>query len=363
MDSTFIETLRFLVNDNKKLHAQFNELSTELKESNQDTEHVFGRLDSLEQQNSTQGAVNTTLSPGSDNEPSHNERLLDLPIERVIDTYSETPHLLEPFCSRAALRMQDNVPILEKSAQGNYWVLQLRDQGFYLLPRPGAFVRITALESLNHLFAYEGDRPIDSNDEFYVKMPAELTLLRRHQRWQLETKGFIRFGSAPLEFEWQLRLRKIQQDYQQIKDVLDTGSQANLKAEVAILDYKQRLQSNYGHPMRIFVNTCMPIAYALYRRPEDQQPWLVPCNVRLTPGESRVTPAWDEGVPWDSTIIGLAHNANQTDILRSSPDDLRLPRQPFMVDQTEQTWAIGADYEEASAIVFKLIDNWGPIQH
>ena len=108
------------------------------------------------------------------------------------------------------------------------------------------------------------------------------------------------------------------------------------------------------------INTCMPMAYAIYKGPT-----LVPCHVILTKGVCLVQPAWDRGVPWDTSIYAKSHSRN---VLRSSPDHPILANQPYfkeityLKEQKNQTWAIANTYEEASRIISLLNGNWGSLE-
>lgn len=363
MESNIVETLKFLMRDIRKLADVVQELKKASHELNADIVDISERLEILEEGRlvaANSAASATGADPAHEN--SEADRILDLPLKRVLDLYDEFPQVIEPVCRRAALVERDGIQVVERNGQGNYWVLQLRDQGHFLLPRPGAFVRTTALQSLADLFEMSGERRHDGSDEFKLEQPANLILLRRHQRWQLEKRGHLRFGIAPLECRWQRQLRQIELDHQQIKTALAMGSQASLTAEVSVLAYQQKLLKRYGEPQRVLLNTCVPMAYALYLDPENGETQLVPCSVQLG-SQPRVLPAWDAGVPWKASLLGQAHSNGKISILRSSAKDPRLPSQTFLADETAHTWAIASGYSEATTLAAKLAGNWGPISN
>ncbi|MFM8296553.1 MAG: hypothetical protein ACKN9E_18685 [Microcystaceae cyanobacterium] len=288
-----------------------------------------------------------------------NEYTFDLPLSRLLQVYGETPQVLEPACYRGAMVLdyQGDRPILERNPQGNYWIFKLK-QDYLLLPRPGAFGRMAALESLTALFQTTGRTSEFSPSEFVVKEPAKLDLLKRQERWQLVTKGNLEFGLAPLEFQWQQEIQSLRQDYQQFNQLLKTVGEAGLEATINIQRWQQELASQYGPPVSLIINTCMPMAYAIYKGP-----MLVPCNV-ITAKQCLVLPAWDRGIPWETSIYAKFHSKHNKNVLRSRPDHPFLPNQPYLKEinwETNHTWAIASSYEDASRIVTCLKGNWGAL--
>ena len=372
MSDNTLDTLKFLLKDSRKLSEQFAEFKTSSQQSlekftefkqqlNNAIADLEERIEKLEESQSSVGTVAVGNFSQSFS-PEEIEHLLDLPLEKILDVYSEVPQLLEIICRRVAVSINDNSsnPVLERNNQGNYWVLQLREQGFFLLPRFGAFVRITALESLQRLFESEGKIPDSGNYEFLLKRPAKLELLKRNQRWQLTEKGLIQFGESPLEFRWQQEIRQMRDRYQEFTKMLEKVGQAGLEATVTTQLWQQELEQRYGEPVSIMINTCMPMAYVIYKGP-----MFVPCHVVLVRGICLVQPAWDRGVPWETTIYAKSHSRN---VLRSSPDHPILANQPYfkeityLKEQKNQTWAIANTYEEASRIISLLNGNWGSLE-
>jgi hypothetical protein len=372
MSDNTLDTLKFLLKDSRKLAEQFTEFKVSSQQSlEQFTEfkqHLSNaisdleqRIDQLEDNQSNLGSAPIgNFSQSFSNEEI--EHLLDLPLEKILDVYSEFPQLLEIICRRVAVSINENSanPVLERNNQGNYWVLQLREQGFFLLPRFGSFVRMTALESLQKLFESEGKIPNSGNHEFLLKQPAKLELLKRNQRWQLAEKGLINFGEAPLEFRWQQEIRQMRDRYQEFTKMLEKVGEAGLQATVINQRWQQELEQRYGEPVSIMINTCMPMAYAIYKGPT-----LVPCHVILTKGVCLVQPAWDRGVPWDTSIYAKSHSRN---VLHSSPDHPILANQSYfkeithLKEQKSQTWAIANTYQDASRITSLLNGHWGSLE-
>lgn len=372
MSDNTLDTLKFLLKDSRKLSEQFAEFKVEFQQSSEQfTEFkqqlnnaiadLENRIDKLEENQSNSGSVTVeNFSQSFSNEEV--EHLLDLPLARILDVYSELPQVLETICRRVAVSINENVvnPVLERNQQGNYWVLQLREQGFFLFPRPAVLARIAALESLHSLFIIEGEIPNSRNNEFLLKQPAKLDLLKRNQRWQLAEKGLIQFGESPLEFRWQQEIRQMRDQYQQFNKMLEKVGETGLESAITTQRWQQELQQNYGDPVSIMINTCMPMAYAIYKGP-----MLVICNVVLTKGICLVQPAWDRGIPWETSVYAKSHSRN---VLRSSPEHPILANQPYfkeityLKEQKTHTWAIANNYQEASRIVSLLNKKWGSLE-
>ncbi|WP_338460989.1 hypothetical protein VZH09_07355 [Synechococcus elongatus IITB7] len=339
-----VETVKFVLRDTRELSSKIQALEQDLA----DTRDRLIRAEEIRASGAVPVSPAIATSVGS--EP---DQLLDLPLAKVLDLYGEVPQILVPYCRRAVIDREQNPPFLERNSQGNYWVLQLRDQGLLLLPRPGAFNRLAALESLSDLFDCIGERREDGTDEFCVMEPARLTLIKRHQRWQLASKGKLQFGSAPLEHRWRQQLQQIEAYYAAITQTLENQGVAGLQIAIAQNNYAQELHQRYGSVKRVLVNTCMPMAYARYRDAEENA-WLVPCSVQMVP-MVKVYPAWDAGVPWETTQF------DEAEIVRASVENSALPGQAFLRDGSQQTWAIANSYEEASTLIDKLIGKWGPL--
>jgi hypothetical protein len=365
MDANIVETLKLLLKDTVQLSKRVKETDNRSLNLEEELTALQERLILLENSQPTGGAVAAGLSTAAIAFDEANY-LLDLPLARIIDAYHEIPALLEPICKRVALDLDSPAEnsVVARNNQGNYWVLQLRSQGFWLWPRPGAFSRIAALEGMRKLFETEGNVvPEAGNHEFLVKQPAKLNLIKINQRWQLQDKGRLQFGEAPLEFRWQQEIRTLREQYQQLNDLLPKVGEAGLEATVTAYRWLQILEQRYGKAISVVVNTCMPMAYAIYKE-SNEGSVLVPCNV-LTTGTPSVLPAWDQGIPWETSIYGKLHGKSNREVSRSSLDHPYLPNQPYLKEingESTHTWAIANDYHEAANIVTQINGHWGSLE-
>ncbi|MBE9240989.1 hypothetical protein [Synechocystis salina] len=279
--------------------------------------------------------------------------LLDLPISKIIDIYHEIPQILEVYCQRVSL-LTDQTDIVEKNNVGNFWVMQLKNQGFYLFPRPESFSRFSSLSSFAKLFRAINESPAE-NYQFTLQAPAKLDVLKIGEKWKLLKPGKIIFGQCPLEYAWQQEISTVRKEYEKFNKLLDARGSAGLDFTLITQYWQQSLMQKYGELVTLAINTCMPIAYAIYKGP-----MLVPCQILLG-SNPLVVPGWDRGVPWDTSIYSQSHSKFNKDYLRTAADHPLLPNQIYLREsngKTHHTWAITKSYEEATAIVQRLNGHW-----
>jgi hypothetical protein len=182
--------------------------------------------------------------------------------------------------------------------------------------------------------------------------------VKLHENWRLEKKGIILYGNAPLHYQWQRELDTIRQQYETFNQHLATYGNAALEFSLTAQYWQQSLTQRYGNVISIAINTCMPIAYAIYKGP-----MLVPCHI-FTNNLPRVLPSWDRGIDWESSIYAKFHSKRDKDLFRTPSNHPLLPNQIYLREinwDNNHTWAIAKSYEEASAILQKLVHNWGSL--
>jgi hypothetical protein len=215
---------------------------------------------------------------------------------------------------------------------------------------------------MSELFIAEGEVAGGRNREFVLRKPATLTLIKRKERWQLAEKGQLQFGESPLGFRWQQELDIIREQYRHFNTLLETLGRAGLETTLTAYRWLQSLERSYGNPVSIMIDTCAPIAYAIYKA-SDGKSILVPCNV-IVSGTHAVLPAWDRGIDWESSIYAKFHSKDNRNVSRTRPDHSYLPNQLYLKElnwESTHTWAIANNYAEAAAIVAKLDGNWGSL--
>lgn len=157
------------------------------------------------------------VRPGSEERPVPS---LNLPLEKVLEVYVESPQLLLPFVRPCALtaRSLQGLPEpveLELMLQGNYWMLELEDQSCWLLPRPGLLERPGQLMSLERLFSIEERRPLPA--ELQLLSPARALASEQGRRWVLKDPGVLTMQLDPLRQPLVRQLAQLQERLERLE--------------------------------------------------------------------------------------------------------------------------------------------------
>ena len=283
---------------------------------------------------------------------------LNLPLNKIIGLYLEMPQVLTAYACRATLlEAQEENIVIERNNLGNYWVIQVQKQGYFLFPRPDNFKRLALLESLKQVFEFENYQP--DNFVFSLKTPGELKVRKAKDKWQLEKKGQLVFGQAPLHFQWKEELRKIEEFKQEVDNLLKRYGEEILSFLALSRGWYQSLEKQYGEVITIVINTCMPMAYAIYKGPV-----LVPCQILLS-NVPLILPGWDRGIDWEKSFYAKIHSKYNKDFFYTSEKHPLLPNQIYLKEiggEANHTWALAKSYDEANTIVQKLRGNWRSLE-
>jgi len=170
--SQYVETVRFLMSSTMKLGEAFQESDARIRRGftdvASDVEDIERRLVHVEAQLTNVRDLSLGLQRGQ--APAlpleaataeHVIPILNLPVETILEVYTEAPALLEPFsrpCSVTArtLNGETDVIELEVTTHGNSWSLEIADSEWLLIPRPGLLERRHQLQSLERLFVING---------------------------------------------------------------------------------------------------------------------------------------------------------------------------------------------------------------
>ena len=119
---------------------------------------------------------------------------LNLPLDRVVEVYLESPGLLAPFsrpCALSARSLDGSLDAVELEVipQGNYWLLELSDESCWILPRPGLLERPGQLPSLERMFTIQQRRPLPA--ELVLLAPARALASEQGRRWILQENGSL----------------------------------------------------------------------------------------------------------------------------------------------------------------------------
>jgi hypothetical protein len=139
---------------------------------------------------------------------------LNLPLETILDVYSSAPILLEPFSRPCALTAKtlngETTSIeLEASPQALTWVLEAKDLGWLLIPRPGILERTHQLKTLQRLFEIKGGDCLPA--QLQLLRPALLDSVVLGQKWQLVELGILDVNPDPIKVSFTERFSKIEE--------------------------------------------------------------------------------------------------------------------------------------------------------
>ena len=336
--------------------AQANaELSSRITELAEEIDTLTNRLDEIASKKENEKAGRVLESEISHYKP----KSLDLPIERILDLHSDTPQVLDCLSVRADVKSTNRQITIERSITGSFWILEPNTgSDCIMLPRPNLITKAIQRSSINETYDIEGDSANDTTDTYIVVKPTILTTIRRNHKWMVKAKGLIRLGENPNNIRWLELITKINIQYEQIANAINTKSQDTLLAEVNSIRRINLLNQRYGEVVNVFINTCMPMAYALYFDKKQKQMIACPCIVQT--GERHyIFPGWDEGIEIGQTPFGLLHGTDEISFHKTPKSHQILPQVDYLADKSKQNWAIAKSYQDASEMLGKIQNNWG----
>lgn len=168
----------------------------------------------------------------------------------IIYLYNRLPQFLARKVIRASIvdnYQTINQTFLEKTSNGNYWVIATENKLLYwLLPKGKLKVSsFLNLDKLKSLFNVEGS-PTEESREFLLVKPAMASLTPDGKYWQIEHKGELKFAkdsaSSLLETELEQTKEKCEELQQQLEKL--TGERNQLQSQVAELAYTKLQEIN-----------------------------------------------------------------------------------------------------------------------
>ena len=222
-----IESIRFLLSSLSKLSDRFLAANDATQRSfdnvRQDIDEVIERLARVESdlvdwrdQSIASGNANPQKTFELPAKPEHNKHLipaLNLPLESIIETYRNTPSLLQPFsrpCSLTAktLTGTNESVELEVVAQGMGWMIETQYGEWLLFPKPGLLKRTSQHKSLERMFhiSPNGDLPADIE----LIQPGRAEAIEHGRRWLISEKGKLGIYTDPLQQSLENRLRRLE---------------------------------------------------------------------------------------------------------------------------------------------------------
>ena len=209
LSDRFLET-------NENIARSFEKVSKNIGELSDRVDQIDAELQNLRDQELI--AVDSNRrSPELPTRPDQRDLVipaLNLPIEAILDVYSNTPVLLQPFaraCSVSGRTLSGTISEveLEVFAQGTTWIIETQDGEWMLFPRPGLLQRQTQIESLGRFFDVQAESPLPA--ELDLLRPGTAIVVQHGRRWYLKEKGEIGVHSDPLQRSLELRIRLLEQ--------------------------------------------------------------------------------------------------------------------------------------------------------
>lgn len=226
-DGRLVEAVEFLVRSVRQLSDRFVENNEKLSRSFEavraDIDDLSHRLTDMERELqalrdrellAAEGTVIPISLPVGAGQEERAIPALNLPLEGLLDVYRSAPALLQPFArpcsvSGRSLSGERKDMELEAFAQGSTWMIELQDDSWWLLPRPGLLSRPTQRQSLQRFFDLSGNE--EGPVELELLQPAEAIAVEHGRRWLLTSRGRIGLQADPLQRSLEQRLRALEQ--------------------------------------------------------------------------------------------------------------------------------------------------------
>ena len=216
---TIVESVKFLLKSVQQLSDRFVASNQGISST---FEEIIKRLGKVEERLGNihdEQLLNTSVTrrppelPVSISSHSRLVHILNVPDDSVLDIYSSTPALLEPFarpCSLSGKTLSGEIDKieLEAFAQGTVWIIELQSGEWVLVPRPGALHRQTQLDGLARIFDLDIQGELPANIDMLAFATA--TVIEHGARWYLKDKGKIGIHTDPLSQSLENRLHAIE---------------------------------------------------------------------------------------------------------------------------------------------------------
>lgn len=149
---------------------------------------------------------------------------LNLPLESILDTYRQSPALLQPFarpCSVSGRTLSGQIVEVELEAfsQGTSWMIETQDGDWLLLPRPGLLSRRSQVQSLVRLFEIDAEPELPA--ELELLEPGRADVVEYGRRWMLVHKGRLGLQPDPLKNSLETRLLRLESRLQSLEQHVD----------------------------------------------------------------------------------------------------------------------------------------------
>jgi WD40 repeat protein len=321
---------------------------------------------------------------------------VELSVFKLVEIYNDVPQVLansavEVSLTAESYRGNTNGEIfLEKSANGNYWVIAKDDLTYWLLPKDNLKINIHRLKTIKSLFRFQGEKPEDAVESTLVK-PAKVSLMPNGQQWKLEKPGVLYLGngtqSTKLQSEQELtnqereqlqsllgqlrqehqqlerQLEQFHQEYQQLQSQLKQSRQKSQGFESQLQQLFQQvshLQEQLDHQFEQFTqerlllqSQFLELQDALYRRNEErllqiqlQMEFLIRTEVAKIEQNVKTNYKNDSLENGDDTLLQREMSVGYQDILTTESESQNTPLNQHLSEQVDWEAFDRADVSE-----------------
>ncbi|MDJ0716940.1 MAG: SUMF1/EgtB/PvdO family nonheme iron enzyme [Prochloraceae cyanobacterium] len=166
---------------------------------------------------------------------------INISASKLVEIYNDCPEVLASNAIKVSLtadsyrgKTQGQI-FLERSGNGNYWVIATEDENYWLLPSVKISFNPHKLKTIELLFECQ-EYQSSSTNEFSLKKSAQVSLLPVIQKWKwkLEERGILDFQNLSGLSDWQSKLNKIKTENSQLQSQIEQLSQEyqQLKSQV-----------------------------------------------------------------------------------------------------------------------------------
>ncbi|MEG3436427.1 hypothetical protein V0288_04785 [Pannus brasiliensis CCIBt3594] len=168
---------------------------------------------------------------------------LDFAVAEIIEIYNSVPKILTNKVVKVAvdpsrLSSDSKIPMLTEQKNGNYWIVLVEDDTYWLLPKHGIRINQFNLETVRSLFDCQ-EYQLSEHGDFILLQPAEVTIMPDGKEWRLDTKGILNFDPSYPAAESRARIQQARQEIDRLQSELAETKKQNeqLNARVAELAY------------------------------------------------------------------------------------------------------------------------------
>ncbi|MEM8719542.1 MAG: hypothetical protein AAGE84_09575 [Cyanobacteria bacterium P01_G01_bin.39] len=207
--------------------------------SSLNSEELLKKLESLEQrltlveqslvrEDHAWGVINARQVTGS----QENTKTIKANVSKsqLVDIYNIVPQILASIAIKVSLTAesyrQTNLDVinLEKTSNGNYWIINASENKIFLVPKDNIKLNIPVMKTVELLFDCQGYQGNNTQD-FFLKKPAQVSLAANNQQWKLEELGELDFNTVSPASQIQLELKNAKKERDKIKEQIHNLSQ------------------------------------------------------------------------------------------------------------------------------------------